>query len=299
METDYASQINSIIRSQGLELNCEKITESSRRRVVGKLKGAQENYAIKLVTQNSDVEAFSLASSGIVREAEVLRELSVVLDDLYFAHGQDEAKSWLITKWLEGDGSTDVCKVLRVLDDKVDMKLRFLTLFIEMMKKVLRLHDLGYVHGDIQPAHFLIDHTSKVSLIDFELTRKADDREFTFGGGLVHYNSPEVARGMLKGDKNIPFDIISEIYSVGSALFFLYTGKTSTYYGSYDYKSIPMQDKLKCITQGRIPAFGEADAHAFPELEEVLRSCLEHDRAKRCNGLEQAITQLQSIRIAD
>jgi len=74
-----------------------------------------------------------------------------------------------------------------------------------------------------------------------------------------------------------------------------YTGKPSTFYGSYDYKSIPLEEKLMGIVAGKKSTFVQTQAEPFPELEKVLSWCLETEREERCPNLSYAIKELEKI----
>jgi serine/threonine-protein kinase len=83
-------------------------------------------------------------------------------------------------------------------------------------------HQQGLIHRDIKPANILLEKdVSRVMITDFGLARAADDAALTQSGwlaGTPHYMSPEQA----KGD---PIDRRSDLFSLGSVIFFMATGR--------------------------------------------------------------------------
>jgi DNA-binding helix-hairpin-helix protein with protein kinase domain len=92
-----------------------------------------------------------------------------------------------------------------------------------MLHKVIELYELGYLHGDLQPNHFIIDAAGGYHMIDLETAFRMNDPESSYRGALVHYVSPEIADGMMNGNESIPLDVVSEIYSFAAVVFFLAT----------------------------------------------------------------------------
>ncbi len=83
-------------------------------------------------------------------------------------------------------------------------------------------HRQGLVHRDIKPANILLENDLQRALItDFGLARAADDAAMTRSGwlaGTPHYMSPEQAQGL-------DIDARSDLFSLGSVLYFLATGR--------------------------------------------------------------------------
>ena len=83
-------------------------------------------------------------------------------------------------------------------------------------------HAQGLVHRDIKPANILIEPgVSRVLVTDFGLARAVDDASATQSGyfaGTPNYMSPELAKGQ-------PVDGRSDLFSLGSVIYFLATGR--------------------------------------------------------------------------
>ncbi|MEI5099341.1 protein kinase [Streptomyces sp. PmtG] len=89
------------------------------------------------------------------------------------------------------------------------------------------LHDKGYAHGDVQPAHFVLDaESARATVIDLALAHGADVPErfdFPYRGCLVHYESPEISRRVLEDGEAVPTQE-ADVYGFGATLFMAATG---------------------------------------------------------------------------
>ncbi len=84
-------------------------------------------------------------------------------------------------------------------------------------------HQQGLVHRDIKPANILVDNQiNRIVITDFGLARREAEESMTQTGmvaGTLNYMSPEQSRGE-------DVDARSDLFSLGSLLFFLTTGVT-------------------------------------------------------------------------
>lgn len=278
--TEEASNlIKQIIQSDStlsiMQLELVDILTARRGAAVARLKDTKQDYALKLALPDNDgpYDQHLL----LQREGKILSSLKHELNNIYQHYGETHNTAWLLTDWCDAPSASEIATELRKNGDKQG----FIKLFITLAKTVRQVHQLGYLHGDLQPTHFLIQD-DKALLIDWGLAHKENERDFDFKGAFVHYAAPEVALGMLNKESMIPYTSASEVYALAAVMFFLYTGKTAVFYGSYDYKAMPFDEKLLKVSEGKLhQSFEATGSEPYPELEALLFSCLQHNAAQR------------------
>ena len=149
-------------------------------------------------------------------------------------------------------------------------------------------HAQGLVHRDVKPANILLEiSVEKVMLTDFGLARAMDDASITRTGiiaGTPLYMSPEQARGE-------PVDARSDLFSLGTVLYTLATGRTpfraESTYGILRRLTDDSPRPLREISP-QFPAWFEMIVHKLlakspgdrfasaTEIAQLLEGCLAH-----------------------
>lgn len=260
-------------------------------------------YAFKYVEPLPDaLEAeFGYRRLTVENEVAVLDDLREYNGGLLVDSGSMPGRSWLRTRWLSGpsvgQGARQTRARFRDPNSRTAAKQELLALIYAVFKTVADLHERGYTHGDLQPAHFLIDG-DRLALVDFGLARGPGALPVPYRGALVHFVSPEVAAGMRAKSEDIPYDTLAEVYSAGAVAFHVYTGNTATDYGAGPgTDKPPFAEMLARIEQGGEArrTFAAAEAPPFPELEGVLERCLARDRAARWPTIRAAADALKPL----
>lgn len=81
----------------------------------------------------------------------------------------------------------------------------------QIVAGILHLHDHNIFHRDLKPANIAIDYMCKVKILDFGLSRIANDSNMTPYVVTRYYRAPEILIG-------IPYNEKADIWSVGCIL---------------------------------------------------------------------------------
>jgi serine/threonine protein kinase len=113
------------------------------------------------------------------------------------ASGEYADGTWLALHWLEGPSLPTRFAPLREGSQDGPARTEALTAALDATRTVAELHEAGWVHGDLQPAHFL--HTAHgTRLIDLALAQGPPgavpaELEVPYRGALTHLTAPETA----------------------------------------------------------------------------------------------------------
>lgn len=93
-----------------------------------------------------------------------------------------------------------------------------------LAEALARLHELGLIHGDVNPSNILVDASGAIEIIDFDLARRVapDTGELAppdHVEGTLHYMAPEQT-----GRLHRPIDQRADLYGVGATLYEMLTG---------------------------------------------------------------------------
>lgn len=145
------------------------------------------------------------------------------------------------------------------------------------------------IHRDLKPANLMIDREGHLRVTDFGIARTISDAmdRATLGGepstGTLAYMSPQQASGR----KPSPSD---DIYSLGSTLYELLTGKPPFFSGNIAQQL--SNDPVTPLGARRIE-FGLTTGDAIPaEWESTVLACLEKDPANRPQSAAQVRERL-------
>ena len=128
---------------------------------------------------------------------------------------------------------------------------------------------LGLIHRDISPHNIFVCFDGQVKLTDFGVAKVQESNVKTQVGitkGKLGYMSPEQLMGS-------QLDFRSDLYNVGILLFEMITGKQL-------FSGQTTAEFLQAMVRGIVPPM-PASAQAPPELEDLIRRCLDRDRNKR------------------
>lgn len=143
---------------------------------------------------------------------------------------------------------------------------------MEVARGLIAAHQLGVVHRNLKPENLFITDDDRVKILDFG-TRP------DVLMGPVDYVSPEQARGL-------PSDHRSDIFSLGVILYEMVTG-AAPFHGD------SAGETLDAILEKEMPPIRSFDADVPPELERVIRHCLEKNPEMRFQSARDLIFSLE------
>lgn len=168
------------------------------------------------------VLAPSLAASGTARQRFVreARAAAAVRNDhivAIYAVCEDGPVPYLVMEFIDGYSLESLIRRGGPLEVK-----EVLRIGIQIADGLAAAHKQGLIHRDVKPANILLeDGLQRVKLTDFGLARAVDDASLTQIGliaGTPLYMAPEQAAGE-------PIDARSDLFSLGSVLYELCTGR--------------------------------------------------------------------------
>ncbi|MFI1101010.1 protein kinase [Streptomyces melanogenes] len=154
------------------------------------------------------------------REGAILQELG----SSAVTYGEWDHGTWNVQPWHEGTDLQELWTSHRTRGGLADPPVRDA---LACARALAELHDKGLAHGDVQPAHLILDaEPTRATLIDLALARGVQVPEpfdFPYRGCLVHYESPEISRRVLEDGEAVPTRE-ADVYALGATLFMAATG---------------------------------------------------------------------------
>jgi serine/threonine-protein kinase len=234
------------------------------------------------------------------REAKALAALNHPHIAALFGMEEADERHFLIMELVDGETLADR---LSRGPMAVDGALRAARQIAEALEAA---HEKGIVHRDLKPANVKISADEKVKVLDFGLAKlgagDASDAATPAGAALTHsptlsmmatqagvilgtaaYMSPEQAQGM-------PADQRSDVFSFGSVLFEMLTGRQA-------FRGDSAPAILAAVLIGS-PDLTAIPANLSPRLIDLVRRCLEKNPKQRWQAVGDLRMELEAIAAA-
>lgn len=254
-------------------------------------------YALKLACDSLEPSNDVYCAKQLLdNEIKVLRALGNNFTGINIVgDGETNDSSWLLSEWSQHKNSFKFFKEQKKKYEGTIPESVIVKCLISIVKKIKTLHSLDYLHGDLQPKHIFISDSFECSLIDFGLSH-ASNSNFKYLGGMVHFNSPEICQEILSQGQ-AKLTVQSEIYSLGSVIYFLCTNSYSTNYGdNKNLSEYPYEYLLSKISnEGFNQLNSPIESTYSSELVEIMNKLLSKETKYRYSDLNSCLDDLSKI----
>jgi serine/threonine protein kinase/tetratricopeptide (TPR) repeat protein len=207
-----------------------------------------------------------------------------------FDIGEHEGAMYLVMEYVEGEPLSEKLKRgPMVIKDAIDSA-------AQIADALSEAHAMGIVHCDVKGANLMITERGMIKLLDFGIAaaaaatdEEADDRTKKVGQqtavgtitGTVSYMSPEQAMGRA-------IDHRSDIFSLGVVLYEMLAGRLP-------FEGQSPVEIIDCIIHTEPMAIARLNYAVPPDLDRILRKCLEKDRDRRYQSVRELLIDLRNL----
>jgi serine/threonine-protein kinase len=240
-------------------------------------KDIKEKVALKLLSpeiasDEKTIERFS-------NELKLARKISHRNVCRMYDLGKQEGTNYITMEYVPGE---DLKRLVRKIGHLSTGK----TIYIakQVCEGLEEAHRLGVVHRDLKPQNIMVDEEGNARIMDFGIARSLKAKGLTSSGmmiGTPEYMSPEQAEV-----KEV--DQRSDVYSLGVILYEMVTGQVP--FEGETPISIAMKHKSQLPRDPK-----ELNAQISEELSGVILKCMEKDRDKRYQNVEDILSELINI----
>lgn len=207
------------------------------------------------------------AFAAIYEQARAIADLrSPHVVRMYDAGRTASGEPYIVMEHLDGD---DLAQHIR---DHGGLPIKHAVRFaLQICYGLAEVHAAGLVHEDVKPSNLVLTRGDggdvSLKIIDFGTSVPAENPEERLVTGSPGYASPEQLAGQIEVDAR------ADIWAVGIVIYELVTGKRA-----FDARTLA--EALTAVKESPPPMTSPHGA-VPPELETIVRCCLEHDRARR------------------
>jgi serine/threonine protein kinase len=199
----------------------------------------------------------------------------------------DDGIPFIAMEYVEGQTLAEA-----IANKPLELK-RIIELGLEIADALDEAQSKGVVHRDLKPSNIMINTRGHAKVLDFGLAKITEEAADAAAStdlksdpdvvlGTVHYMSPEQALGK-------PVDPRSDLFTFGVILYEMATAKHP--FGSGSATAI-----IERIVHQQPDSVARLNYDVPPDLERIIRKCLEKDREWRYQSAREIVVDLKSLR---
>jgi tetratricopeptide (TPR) repeat protein len=237
--------------------------------------------ALKLlpIERNSD----DLLRHRFMREAHAASSLSHPNIARIYEAGEDDGRAFIAMEYVDGQSLEE-----RIARGPLSMD-EIVAIALQLAGAVEEAHAHGVIHRDLKPSNVMLTARGDVKVLDFGLAKFSDaahdatawKSETGLVLGTVPYMSPEQALGN-------GADARSDIFSIGVVLYELVTGRLP-------FAAATAAGTLVRIVNEQPEAMARFNYDLPPELERIVRKCLEKAPERRYQSATELLVDLRNF----
>jgi serine/threonine-protein kinase len=193
--------------------------------------------------------------------------------------GEDKGSYYITMEYVPGEDLKSFLRRSKKLTVETTVSIG-----IQICEGLAEAHRLGVVHRDLKPSNIMIDKEGNARIMDFGIARSLKGKGITGPGvmiGTPEYMSPEQVEG-----KEI--DQRTDIYSFGVIIYEMVTGRVP--FEGDTALTIAVRQKTEEPKDPR-----EFNTQLSEDLSRVILKCLEKDKGKRYQSIDQILDELSEI----
>ena len=246
---------------------------------VGRHRTLNREIAIKVL--HPHLSAATRNRRRFAREARAIEHLRhpniLEIFDYSGPHTQD---CYIVTEFVNGDTLTALMEKQQCLPSEVTAMIG-----IYLCEALAFAHQASILHRDLKPENVMLREDGVIKLMDFGIARFLDETNVTMTGALIGspaFMSPEQA-------KEAPLDTRSDLFSLGTLLFYLVSGQLP-------FIGTNASLVLKKIIEGERPMVADVAPGASGLLMETIEGLLQPDANDRfANATEVRALLIDSL----
>lgn len=238
-----------------------------------------EEVALKLL--NPAVAADKKTIERFRNELKIARKIAQRNVCRMFDLSDEEGMPYITMEYVPGED----LKSLLIKTGQLTVK-KVVSITKQVCEGLAEAHRMGVVHRDLKPQNIMIDKEGNARIMDFGIARSLTMKGITEAGtvmGTPDYMSPEQLEGQ-------DIDQRSDIYSLGVILFEMIAGRVP--FEGESTLDVALKHKTETPPDPR-----EINPRVTEGMSRVILTCLEKDKEKRYQDVDDLVSDLVKIEI--